>query len=74
MFVGETMTDPEGHLIPGISAIRFETFERQGEWTDSLHDGFQQTYWEILGQQDLTSHGLKSGEETPWGSLKALFR
>jgi len=35
MFSGQDVTDPNGSLVPGISAITFQTFERQGTWAMS---------------------------------------
>jgi hypothetical protein len=117
MFGGQTLTDPDNRVVPGLSAISFQTLERQAEWTDSLpndplpnvwyapyavtilfdrpgystlkveglikfyvasrdslHGGDALTFWEMVGQQDLTHSNLKAIEEGPWGSVKALFR
>lgn len=35
MFAGEPVTDPDGQLVHGISAIRFDHFEQQGYWTQA---------------------------------------
>ena len=41
---------------------------------DSVHNGVSRTYWEMIGQQDFTGNKNKAVEETPWSSLKALYR
>lgn len=41
---------------------------------DSMHQGSLRQYYQMIGQVDLTSSGLKRIEETNWGSVKALFR
>lgn len=35
MFSHLDVTDPEGSLVPGVQAIDFQTFQRQGSWTVS---------------------------------------
>lgn len=40
---------------------------------DSFHDGASRSYWQLVGQLDLTSE-WKSIESKTWGSVKALFR
>ena len=35
MFSGQNVTDPLGSLVPGIQAIQFQTFARQGTWSTS---------------------------------------
>jgi len=40
---------------------------------DSLHEGVERTYWQMIGQEDLTSE-TKGSVMTPWGSIKASFR
>jgi hypothetical protein len=35
MFSKQDVTDPEGDLVPGIQSIAFQTFQRQGAWSDS---------------------------------------
>lgn len=37
------------------------------------HNGHQREFYQMVGQVDLTG-GIKSTEETPWGSVKALYR
>ena len=32
MFSKRDVTDPDGHLVPGIQTISFQTFARQGTW------------------------------------------
>jgi len=36
MFSKQDVSDPNGALVPGIRAIEFQTFARQGTWTVSL--------------------------------------
>lgn len=35
MFSGLDVTDPNGALVPGVQAVVFQTFQRQGAWTVS---------------------------------------
>lgn len=35
MFSGHDVTDPNGYLVPGVQAITFQTFQRQGNWSVS---------------------------------------
>jgi FlaG/FlaF family flagellin (archaellin) len=35
MFSGQDVTDPNGALVPGVQAVIFQTFQRQGAWTGS---------------------------------------
>jgi len=39
---------------------------------DSLHEGIDRQYYQMIGQVDLT--GFKAIETTSWGTVKALFR
>ncbi len=53
------------------SAVGLIKFFAAGK--DTTIDGTQQTYWNMIGQQDFT--GIKkSSENTPFGSVKALYR
>ena len=117
MFSGQPVIDPDGNLVPAVSAISFQTFEQQATWQisqpdgpfpdsqftlydvtilldrpgfstlkvegqikfyvserDSLHEGVNRRYFEMIGQQDLTNSGLKATEQVSWGSVKALYR
>lgn len=59
---------------PGYSTLRSEgqiKFTVAGR--DSVHNGVLRTYWQMVGQQDLTHMSLKAVEEVAWGSLKALY-
>ncbi|MDX2474402.1 MAG: hypothetical protein QNL91_11900 [Candidatus Krumholzibacteria bacterium] len=59
---------------PGASTLKVEgqiKFYVAGR--DSVVDGLTKTYWEMIGQQDLTNSG-KAIENNSWGSVKALFR
>lgn len=35
MFLQQDVIDPEGDLVPGVQTIAFQTFQRQGAWSDS---------------------------------------
>jgi hypothetical protein len=59
---------------PGASTLKVEgqiKFYVAGR--DSVVGGLTKTYWQMIGQQDLTNSG-KAVESNSWGSVKALFR
>lgn len=59
---------------PGASTLKVEgAIKFYAVGRDSFHDGSMQTYWQMVGQQDLTNGG-KAVETSVWGTVKALFR
>lgn len=118
MFSGTAITNSQGTLVQGLSAVSFLIFERANEWTtagatdvvpgastalfettilldrpggatlrtdgllkiyvagrDTVIGGETKSFYQMIGQVDLTSATVagKGVEETPWGTLKALF-
>lgn len=59
---------------PGASTLKVNgqiKFYATGR--DSVVGGVTKTFWQMIGQQDLTNSG-KTNESGSWGSVKALFR
>jgi hypothetical protein len=59
---------------PGASTLKVEgqiKFYATGR--DSVVDGLTKTFWQMIGQQDLTNGG-KAVEGNAWGAVKAIFR
>ncbi len=40
---------------------------------DSLHEGTERPYWELVGQVELTSRSPRATEQASWGSTKYLY-
>ena len=69
MFDVTFLTDrPGASTIKTSGQIKFYVTGR-----DSVIDGVMRTYWQMIGQQDLTESATKGIEVTNWGSLKVLF-
>lgn len=71
MFSGQDVTDPYGAWVPGIEAITFQTFVRQGAWTTSAPtDAIPNTVFALYDVVILFDRGQNYTTLRPQGAIK----
>ena len=59
---------------PGASTLKVDgQIKFYATSRDSVVDGLTKTFWQMIGQQDLTNGGKANADES-WGAVKALYR
>lgn len=71
MFSKQDVVDPDGSLVPGIQAITFQSFARQGTWgTSSAGDIFPETQYALYSVEVRFDRGQSHSILLVQGQLK----